>query len=484
MSVNPPPSPNVNRFNNLYWISAESGLTIGVADTRYLKFPTAQGTENLSTTNVNGVLTSNNSTIQADTTNIVSSRFQQSNLNLKIEAGYNKPSTSMTFYVNNSSATQVQAMNYTYTAITTGGQQFNFNSALAPLSSQTIPAFENVSNQMPTTNWIQSVVALKGGLQEALIYKDKDYDYNLIDTKAQPNIFSSAPTTNCFYGSANNSVMGLGTANGADIYLYNPVGSGLGASYSFSSLSYTPYTIVFSADGNAGLLTNDGGGINSSDVWRWDGKNIVTTGAPNQYWYDAAMSANGKYAILAEISGGSQCYISSDYGNNWSAAGAFGVFFAVAVSATGKYMMSVSQFSAVYTSSNYGVSWTTSLSNSISWFGCCMSANGQYMIAIANDSGNPSRLYTSNDFGANWINQGIDKPWLTCCMTDDGRFQVAWNGYGEIWYSLNFGQTWTQGASGVNFNTQYGKPHFTNDGRYIVGLNGSNPTYIQFSDLW
>lgn len=59
MSVNPPPFPNVDRFNNLYWITSDTGgLTQAQADLLYLKFPNAQGTENLVATNINGALTS------------------------------------------------------------------------------------------------------------------------------------------------------------------------------------------------------------------------------------------------------------------------------------------------------------------------------------------------------------------------------------------------------------------------------------------
>jgi hypothetical protein len=54
MSVNPPPNPNVNTFNNEYWISGDNALTQSEADLRYLKWPVAQGTENLQAVNVNG----------------------------------------------------------------------------------------------------------------------------------------------------------------------------------------------------------------------------------------------------------------------------------------------------------------------------------------------------------------------------------------------------------------------------------------------
>jgi hypothetical protein len=59
MSTNTPPNPNVDTFNTLYWKTGSGQLTIEEADLRYLKFPVAQGTENLQTTNVNGILTAN-----------------------------------------------------------------------------------------------------------------------------------------------------------------------------------------------------------------------------------------------------------------------------------------------------------------------------------------------------------------------------------------------------------------------------------------
>lgn len=59
MSTNIPPNPNVDTFNTLYWKTGNGQLTIEEADLRYLKWPIAQGTENLQTTNVNGLLTAN-----------------------------------------------------------------------------------------------------------------------------------------------------------------------------------------------------------------------------------------------------------------------------------------------------------------------------------------------------------------------------------------------------------------------------------------
>ena len=49
MSVQPPPYPSVDTFNNEYWVSTDSttGLTLSQAQALFLQFPVAQGTETL-----------------------------------------------------------------------------------------------------------------------------------------------------------------------------------------------------------------------------------------------------------------------------------------------------------------------------------------------------------------------------------------------------------------------------------------------------
>lgn len=60
MTSTNPPDPNVNTFNNEYWSVGETTLTQEQADKRYLRFPIAQGTENLAAINVNGNANFNN----------------------------------------------------------------------------------------------------------------------------------------------------------------------------------------------------------------------------------------------------------------------------------------------------------------------------------------------------------------------------------------------------------------------------------------
>jgi len=58
-----PPSENVPIFNDDLFIQPDTSLTVGVADKRYLKFPSAQGAETLSNTTISGTLDVSGATI-------------------------------------------------------------------------------------------------------------------------------------------------------------------------------------------------------------------------------------------------------------------------------------------------------------------------------------------------------------------------------------------------------------------------------------
>ena len=62
MSVHKPPIPDVATFNNLYWLISDTHFTIPDLDLLYLKYPVAQGTEDLQSINVNGAAAFNSNT--------------------------------------------------------------------------------------------------------------------------------------------------------------------------------------------------------------------------------------------------------------------------------------------------------------------------------------------------------------------------------------------------------------------------------------
>jgi hypothetical protein len=115
MSSTNPPDPNVNTFNNLYWISGDTALTQDVADKRYLRFPTAQGTENLAAINVNGLATFNTDIIVADATNSTSSIIEQNNLSLRIGSCSNSatPNSILSLYATDAGGVVVEQVRIT-----------------------------------------------------------------------------------------------------------------------------------------------------------------------------------------------------------------------------------------------------------------------------------------------------------------------------------------------------------------------------------
>ncbi len=200
MSSSNPPDPNVNTFNNLYWIGGDTSLTQDVADKRYLRFPTAQGTENLAAINVNGIASFNNEFVQTGATNNILQDLTTNtdpNLlkatNIYGDLNVNKPTASSGGALRladvntgaghskiSASGLSLEFVNfttsgkYTFTtsdganiqtiplevssALTTISNPISLTSTTPPVSSQVIPAANDSSTKMPTTAWVQSAI--------------------------------------------------------------------------------------------------------------------------------------------------------------------------------------------------------------------------------------------------------------------------------------------------------------------------------------
>jgi hypothetical protein len=65
-----PPTEDLPIFDKSVFVNEDDFITLGYANTHYVRFPNAQGTENLQTTNVNGVLTTNSDVVFSPSTDI------------------------------------------------------------------------------------------------------------------------------------------------------------------------------------------------------------------------------------------------------------------------------------------------------------------------------------------------------------------------------------------------------------------------------
>jgi hypothetical protein len=227
------------------------------------------------------------------------------------------------------------------------------------------------------------------------------------------------------------------------------------------------------------------------------------------------MSATGQYASFATNLG---IWISSNYGQTWTQAGG-GItsynFRGITISASGQYQMAAGFTYGVYYSVNYGQTWAAGFPSAENFFNIAMSQYGQYAIAcIVSGSiyrtvlpfftaGSSTNLVTTNiqsnaitfsdgstavtadqhldysTFGINWTQSG--SPSLVClcvAMSASGQYQIAGQsaGYaansGLIYYSSNYGQTWTAVTSSPS--NSWGTVAMSASGQYAIICVGNN----------
>jgi hypothetical protein len=236
------------------------------------------------------------------------------------------------------------------------------------------------------------------------------------------------------------------------------------------------------------------------------------------------MSTTGQFQIAGGIRGDNYngyVYVSTDYGATWGMkkqlSDRIGAF---AISNNGQYMIAgeISDSGSltnkyVYISDNYGQIWATltSLPTDVfaydlvtlkpGWIGGAISYNGQY-ITVANSAG---QLYTSNNYGASftrrindWIGcplpggatQIISTQFRSINMSYSGQYQTAlansWGGPAEslcfnnsIWRSSNYGVTWTETSYTGNWGAtnEGGALKVSASGQYQFAAKAQFTTY-------
>jgi len=187
----------------------------------------------------------------------------------------------------------------------------------------------------------------------------------------------------------------------------------------------------------------------------------VTTG-----WVGLAMSANGQY-MVANAYDTSKLYVSSNYGVTWTVSLTQKQWTGVSMSASGKYIIATT-VDVPQISSNYGLTFSNiNALGSLFAYASAISANGNYML-IANWNG---MIRISSNYGASWISviSAPTRAWYGAAMSSSGRYMsLGVLNSGSIWVSSNFGVTWTERTS---LSTgSWGSVSMSGDGKYQLGL--------------
>ena len=293
--------------------------------------------------------------------------------------------------------------------------------------------------------------------QNTLILKDESFGKNNITKESIRNWQSVAISADGKYQSA--------VANTAD-YIY--ISSDYGDTWQQKASSLNWFKIAMSADGKyqtASTYNTPFGYLYTSDNYGHTWTQIPTNETSIQ---DIAMSSDGKIQIFVTYTT-SEYKISRDYGKTWtngtvnSTSGVKGV----AISSDGKYITIVGAGGndRIYTSSNYGLNWTT-IGSIGTWNSVTMSADGKFQAAVTGGTG---YVYISNDYGNTWTrkNNAGSRSWLSISMSSDGKYIAATTNGNYNYVSTDYGENWT--VSYIN-NRQAGSFYVCND--IAVSSNG------------
>lgn len=205
-----------------------------------------------------------------------------------------------------------------------------------------------------------------------------------------------------------------------------------------SLIAVTPSSVSGSTDG---IYKS----VNGGTSWTFKAVNTTT----NDHYYLNG-SYDGKYLALTTVRSYSPytgyLYTSSDYGDTWT-LNSLGYLWwnRIHCSATGQYMTtSINGTSKILLSSNYGSTFNyCSSMNSRNWQETAISGNGQYMFA---QTYNSTILAVSSDYGSTWTEKTAPITLLNGVgdISYDGKYQY-WISFTSPYYLLrssDYGATW------------------------------------------
>ena len=219
------------------------------------------------------------------------------------------------------------------------------------------------------------------------------------------------------------------------------------------------------------------------------GKSWLSRGL-NKQWISTSISGNGQYQSAVSLN--DYIYVSSDYGNNWTQSASLGEWKYISMSNSGQFQSAIQSNTYVFHSTNYGINWTMeTVKNGVNLdtIKICRSDGVKKII-----SGNAGDIYYSDGINNTWVannlherwsdhvmdnncnilyalidsgniyksaNQGVEwlkltelndnKVWRSCCISDDGRFQLALTDT-ELYTSVDAGNIWTKNNNLITVN--------------------------------
>jgi len=201
----------------------------------------------------------------------------------------------------------------------------------------------------------------------------------------------------------------------------------------------------------------------------------VLTSATVSDWQSIASDASGQH--LAACVNGGGIYTSSNYGSTWtqqSDAPTNAIWFSIASSSDGINLAAVVQGGGIYTSSNSGLNWTLQTNGAPTnayWYSIASSSDGSLLAAVVFGGG----IYVSLDSGSSWAQTSAPTTyWFSIASDASGQHLAACVFNGGIWTSLDYGTTWTQTSAPTdNWNSIAS----SSSGQHLAAVIGGGGIY-------
>ena len=241
----------------------------------------------------------------------------------------------------------------------------------------------------------------------------------------------------------------------------------------------TGTSAVFQSPTNATTRTGSGGFDASFGTVALTQRLTTPTTYPSGDFASVSVSKTGKYQTAVITNG--NIWSSSDYGVTWTSRATALNWYSVSLSSTGQYQTAAALLSNIWTSSDYGVTWT-SRATALNWYSVSLSSSGQYQSAVSFNTSANGYIYTSSDFGVTWTPRITDanRTWFSISVSSTGQYQsaVVYNTNDTFIYaSSDYGVSWVKrGQSGTWTSISLS---FT--GQYQTAVNSMTDGYIYTS---
>ena len=181
-------------------------------------------------------------------------------------------------------------------------------------------------------------------------------------------------------------------------------------------------------------------------------------------WLSVASSSDGIHLVAGTDN---QLLTSSDAGATWVTRKS-GYWPAVCSSADGSHLLAAGYGDKLYTSTDFGVSWSPTASPH-GWLSVASSIDGTRLIA----SDYAGYIYISVDSGATWSTAETPRRWSAVASSGDGSILAATVDDGQVFLSKNAGVTWEPQAP----NNYWTAIAISSDGLQFVAAADSAPLY-------